>query len=201
MLSHVAQGLKACAPPLVPDAASSPSMVNETLNRILDHAKTSGLVDQFCLCLENAGSSLLSGSSHLLRAAYEACRGIWSLIDALEILFVKENIYSFPLNSMWSHSSLQIDNREQDRGSLVGIESTKIVDVVTRAFLRRKAIQVAMYYCLHRLEAPLSAGIQVYLSSNYLGIFLTFYTFETSLPTASSVTSLAKLLIRFLFVL
>ena len=76
MLSHVAQGLEACAPPLVPDAASSPSMVNETLNQILDHAKTSGLVNHFCLCLADADSSLLSGSSHLLRAAYEACRGI-----------------------------------------------------------------------------------------------------------------------------
>nr|CAN74246.1 hypothetical protein VITISV_014420 [Vitis vinifera] len=164
MLSHVAQGLKACAPTLVPDAASSPSRVNEILNRILDHAKTSGLVDHLCLCLENAGLSLLSGSSHLLRAACEACRAIWSLIDALEILFVKENVYSFPLNTLWSHSSLQIDNREQDRGSLVGIESAKIVDVVTRAFLRSKDIQVAIYYCLHqRLEAPLSAGIQLML--------------------------------------
>ncbi|CBI26553.3 unnamed protein product, partial [Vitis vinifera] len=92
MLSHVAQGLKACAPTLVPDAASSPSRVNEILNRILDHAKTSGLVDHLCLCLENAGLSLLSGSSHLLH------------------------------------------------------------------------IQVAIYYCLHqRLEAPLSAGIQLML--------------------------------------
>lgn len=164
MLSHVAQGLKACAPTLVPDAASSPSRVNEILNRILDHAKTSGLVDHLCQCLENAGLSLLSGSSHLLRAACEACRAIWSLIDALEILFVKENVYSFPLNTLWSHSSLQIDNREQDRGSLVGIESAKIVDVVTRAFLRSKDIQVAIYYCLHqRLEAPLSAGIQLML--------------------------------------
>lgn len=181
MLSHVAQGLKACAPTLVPDAASSPSRVNEILNRILDHAKTSGLVDHLCLCLENAGLSLLSGSSHLLRAACEACRAIWSLIDALEILFVKENVYSFPLNTLWSHSSLQIDNREQDRGSLVGIESAKIVDVVTRAFLRSKDIQVAIYYCLHqRLEAPLSAGIQVHLSSHYLGIFYTFYTCKTS---------------------
>lgn len=171
MLSHIAQGLKAHAPKLVPDASSSPSMVNETLNRILDHAKTSGLVDHLCLCLANVGSRPLSGSSHLLRAACEACRGVWCLVDASESLFVNENVYSFPLNSMWSNSLHQIDNREQDRGSLVGVESTKIVDVVTRAFLRSKAVQAALHYCLRqRLEAPLSAVIQVCLSSKYLDI-------------------------------
>lgn len=177
MLSHIAQSLKACSPTLVPDVTSSPSMVNETLNRILDIAKTSGFVEHMCLYLANAGSSLLSGSSHLLRAACEACRAIWSLIDVLEILYVKENAYLFPLKSMWIHSLLQSETREHDRGSLVGMESTKIVDVVTRAFLRSKAVQAAIYYCLHqRLEVPLFATIQVCISSHWLNIFYKFHS-------------------------
>lgn len=157
MLSRVAQGLKA-------SAASVPE-VNETLKQIMDHAKTSGVMDLLCLCLATSGSSLVSGSSNLLRAACEACRAVWSLIDAFEILSHKENAYLFPLFSLRSHSLLQLDIRGQDRGSWVGTDSTKAVDVVTRAFLKSKAIQVAIYYCLHqRLEATLCAGTQVFIS-------------------------------------
>ncbi|KAM7463574.1 hypothetical protein LguiA_031695 [Lonicera macranthoides] len=156
MLSRVAQGLKA-------SAVSFPE-VNETLKQIMDHAKTSGVTDLLCLCLATSGSSLISGSSNLLRAACEACRAVWSLIDAFEILTHKENAYLFPLFALRSHSLLRLDIRGQDRGSWVGTDSTKAVDVVTRAFLKSKAIQVAIYYCLHqRLEATLCAGTQLIL--------------------------------------
>ncbi|KAA8540379.1 hypothetical protein F0562_024702 [Nyssa sinensis] len=162
MLSQVAQGLKASAASSAPEMVSSSSMVNDTLKQVLDHAKTSGVADLLCFCLATSGSSLMSGSSHLLRAACEACRAIWSLIDAFETMSVKQNTYLFPLNSLRSHSLLQLDVRDHDQGSLVGTESTKIVDAMTSAFLRSKAIQVAFYYCLHqRFEAALSAGIQV----------------------------------------
>ncbi|KAK9272765.1 hypothetical protein L1049_003142 [Liquidambar formosana] len=162
LLSRVSRGLKESASTLAPEGASAPSAMNETLKQILEHAITSGLVDHLCMCLATSGSSLISGSSNLLRAACEACRAIWSLIDALEILFVKENAYMFPLYSMWSHSLLRLDIRDHDRASMVGKESAKIVDALTRAFLKSKAIQVAIYYCLHqRLEAAVSAGIQL----------------------------------------
>ncbi|XP_059667382.1 serine/threonine-protein kinase TIO [Cornus florida] len=163
MLSSVAQGLKASRPVSAPDV-DSPSMVNGIFKQVLDLAKTSGLADLLCFSLASSGSSLISGSSHLLRAACEACRAIWSLIDAYEILSLKESTYLFPLSSLRSHSLLRLDIRDHDRGSLVGTESTKVVDSVTRAFLKSKTIQVAIYYCLHqRLEAALSAGIQVML--------------------------------------
>lgn len=162
LLSRVAKSLNTTASISVPNGACAPSVVNETSKQILDHAITSGLVDHLCMCLETSGSSLISGSSNLLRAACEACRAIWSLIDALEILFVKKNAFMFPLYSMRSHSSLRLDIRDHDRASVAGIQSEKVVDALTRAFLKSKAIQVAIYCCLHqRLEAALSAGIQL----------------------------------------
>lgn len=149
MLSRVALGLKA-------------SLVNETLKQIVDHCDSFGLADLLCLCLSNSGSSLISGSSNLLRAACEACKAIWSLIDSMEILSVKENICLFPLKSLRSNAFHQFDNNDCERSSLVGAESTKVVDVLTRSFLRSKDIQVAIYYCLHqRFEGPLSAAIQI----------------------------------------
>lgn len=159
MLSRVAQGLTEAHPTSVPEVVSA---LNETLKKILDHAKTSGLVDHLCLCLAISGSSLISGSSNMLRAACEACRATWSLIDALETLFQKESPLLFPLTALRSHSLVRLDIRDHERGSLVGTESAKIVDVVTRTFVRSKAVQVSIYYCLHqRLEAAMSAGIQL----------------------------------------
>ncbi|TQD81833.1 hypothetical protein C1H46_032586 [Malus baccata] len=160
MLRRVTQGLKAFSLTSVPEAASDP---NEALKQILDHTKTSGLVDQLCLCLVTAGSSLISGSSNMLRAACEACTAIWFLIDASENLSMKRNAYLFPLNTL-RRPSPQLDIRDQDQGSLIGTEAAKLVAVITRAFLRSKAVQVAIHYCLHqRLEASLYAGIQLLL--------------------------------------
>ncbi|KAH9756108.1 serine/threonine-protein kinase TIO [Citrus sinensis] len=161
MLSRVAQNLKASSSAPGPDANSTPR-VNETLKRILDHAKTSGLVDHLCCCLATSGSSLNSGSSNMLRAACETCKAIFSLVDALEIHFTMENAYLFPLNAFWSHSLLRLDIRDHERGSLVGPESARIIDALTRAFLRSKAVQLAINHCLHqRAEATLSAVIQL----------------------------------------
>jgi fused-like protein len=166
MLSRIAQGLKASHVSSVPEAVSA---LDETLKRILDHAKTSGLVDHLCLCLANSGSSLISGSSSMLRAACEACRAIWLLIDALETLSIKESPLLFPLNALRSHSLVRLGTREHEGGSFVGADSAKVVDVVTRAFVTSKAIQVAIYYCLHqRFEAAMSAAIQVFCLSSLI---------------------------------
>ncbi|GLT93313.1 hypothetical protein SLE2022_111110 [Rubroshorea leprosula] len=162
VLSGVAQDLKKCNPTLISEAAPSPPVVNESLKQILGHAIASRLVDNLCLCLATSGSSLNSGSSNVLRAACEASKAIWSLIDALEILYIKENAILFPLDAFWSHFLPRLDIRDHDRVPLAGTESAKVVDVVTRAFLRSKAIQFAISYCLHqRVESALSAIVQM----------------------------------------
>nr|KYP49748.1 Serine/threonine-protein kinase 36 [Cajanus cajan] len=67
MLSRVAQVLR--PPP------QSQETLNETTNKILDHAKTSGLVDHLCLCLAISGSSLISAflSSKAVQVAVYYC--------------------------------------------------------------------------------------------------------------------------------
>ncbi|KAF1899134.1 hypothetical protein Lal_00019256 [Lupinus albus] len=158
ILSRVAQVLRS-SPQI-----SDPETLNETANKILDHAKASGLVDHLCLCLANSGSSLMSGSSNMLRAASEACRAIWFLINALDIIYMKKNDILFPINALWSHSlhRMKIVDHEQD--PLAESESTKVVDAVVRAFLRSKAVQVAVYYCFRqRLESAMACGFQLLL--------------------------------------
>lgn len=160
MLSTVAQGLKAVSSSSDREVISVPY---ETVKKILDHAKTSSLVDCLCLCLATTGSSLIAGSSEMLRASCEACRAIWSLIDASEIIHMIENTKQFPLSAMQNHSFVRLDISDQEKGSLHGSESAKFADAVTKAFLGSKSVQVSIYYCLHqRLETSLCAGIQVF---------------------------------------
>lgn len=163
MLSSVAQGLKVSSSSLSPEVSAS----HEMFRRILSHAMSSGLVDHLCLCLATSGSSLISGSSDKLHAACEACRAVWSLVAALEVLYTKENSYRFPLSAMLS-PLLQLDVGNQDRGSLLDTESAKVIDALTKAFLQSKAVQVALYYCLNqRIEASLCGGIQVFSLASF----------------------------------
>ncbi|OIW21789.1 hypothetical protein TanjilG_10829 [Lupinus angustifolius] len=158
ILSRVAQVLRS-SPQI-----SGPETLNETANRILGHAKASGLVDHLCLCLANSGSSLMSGSSNMLRAASEACRAIWSMINALDIIYMKKNDILFPINALWSHSLHRMKIADHEQDPLAESESTKVVDAVVRALLRSKAVQVAVYYCFRqRLESAMTCGFQLLL--------------------------------------
>ncbi|KAK8468159.1 hypothetical protein PHAVU_007G241300 [Phaseolus vulgaris] len=156
MLSRVAQVVKSSS------QISGQETLNETASRILDHAKTMGLVDHLCLCLATSGSSLISGSSNMLRAASEACRAMWSLINALDILFMKKSAILFPINALRSHSLHRMEVVQHEQNLLDKADSTKVVDAMTRAFLRSKAVQVAVYYCFHqRLESAMSCCLQL----------------------------------------
>lgn len=145
MLSRVAENLKTSTP-------------DSTSQQILEHANMSRIVDHLCLCLASSGSSLVSGSSHMLAAACEACRAIWILIDTSETFVKNDNAYIFPLDALQSHCLSQLDQRNIEWGPL----SEKLVDSVTRTYLRSKHVQVAISHRLHqRVEAPLISAIQM----------------------------------------
>uniref|UniRef100_A0A3Q7FPT6 non-specific serine/threonine protein kinase n=1 Tax=Solanum lycopersicum TaxID=4081 RepID=A0A3Q7FPT6_SOLLC len=151
ILFRVAQALK---------VSSSPPTLIATLKELLDHASSSGIADLLILCLATSGS----GSSNLLRASGEACRALWLLVDAFELLSLRENRYHFPISSLRSPSLHRLDIKDHERGPLLGGDSTKIIDAMTKAFLRSKAVQLAVYYCLHqRLEASICGGVQLVL--------------------------------------
>ncbi|CAN6882710.1 unnamed protein product [Brassica oleracea] len=145
MLSRVAEDLKTSTP-------------DSNSQQILEHANMSCIVDHLCLCLASSGSSLAYGSSQMLAAACEACRAIWILIDTSETFVKNDNAYIFPLDALQSHCLSQLDQRNSEWGPL----SEKLVDSVTRTYLRSKHVQVAISHRLHqRVEAPLISAIQM----------------------------------------
>ena len=145
MLSRVAEDLKTSTP-------------DSNSQQILEHANMSCIVDHLCLCLASSGSSLAYGSSQMLAAACEACRAIWILIDTSETFVKNDNAYIFPLDALQSHCLSQLDQRNIEWGPL----SEKLVDSVTRTYLRSKHVQVAISHRLHqRVEAPLISAIQM----------------------------------------
>lgn len=167
MLSRVSIGLKACLSAGSPEVVSV-STVEETSREILDHARTPGFVDLLCQCLSASGSILMSGSPNMLPVACEACKAMWALIDALEVLTMKGHVYLFPVNSLFSHSLLRLNIRDNDHGSLPETESDRIIEMVVRTLLQSKQVQVAIYYCLRQgLEPTLSAASQVHVLSYF----------------------------------
>ncbi|CAI0412875.1 unnamed protein product [Linum tenue] len=157
VLSKVANALKTSDS----DTVNTPLMI-ERSKQILDRAKTCGLMEQLCICLATAGSGLISGSSTMLRTACEACKAIWSLIDGVEALYMKSNPSLFPVTAFRSCSMRRLQIQDRERVSLVGTDSTRMIDAFVRAFLRSKAVQVAVSYCLRqRMETSLQATIQI----------------------------------------
>ncbi|XP_068652801.1 serine/threonine-protein kinase TIO-like [Aristolochia californica] len=157
ILTRVALGLKASVSPA--NGISDPSPVREISEEILSYAKTSGIVDLLCQCLITLGSGLMSGSSSLFPAAREACKAIWALMDAQGILSLQGQSHLFPLKALQSYAH---DGRVQDQGLLLESEWGKLVDTVGRAFLKSKALQVAICYCLQQgVESSLAAAIQI----------------------------------------
>ncbi|KAI3986271.1 hypothetical protein MKX01_028552 [Papaver californicum] len=152
MLSRVVQGLKRSLVGGGPEVGSALASPNEVPKQILRHAKTAGVAESLFVCLVASGTSLIAGSPNMLRAACEACR------------LCGRNIYLFPLKTFWSHSLHRLDIGEHERGSMLGMESAKFIDAVAKALIKSKAMQVAIYYCLHqRMESALSAAIQLML--------------------------------------
>lgn len=130
------------------------SLSNEVFLQILDHTRTSGVVDILCECLAISGSSIISGSTAMIPAACEACKSIWYFIEALEVLSIKRQKLMFPLNISRQHS--------HECASSVDMEAVKIIDMVGKKFFESKEIQVAIYYCFHNgLESALNAAVQL----------------------------------------
>ncbi|KAL6132335.1 hypothetical protein ACLB2K_070706 [Fragaria x ananassa] len=105
MLTRVNEGLKELFSTPALQEVSGP---NEAVKQILNHAKTSGLADQLCLCLATAGESLISGSSNMLRSACEACRAIWlpsilAFINVLRLHSAGIQVFPYP-------NCLRVDN-------------------------------------------------------------------------------------------
>ena len=158
MLSRVVWGLKTSM------SSEGSKAMDETLHQIVDHARTSGVVELLLGCLAASGSSLMSGTSNMVPAACETCKAIWYLINALEIISVQGQVFIFPLVYSRQHPLSQPDVKTHEHGLWIDTESAKIIEMIVKLFLESKPVQLAIYYCFHNgLESALHAALQVSL--------------------------------------
>ena len=153
MLSRVIPGLKASM------SSEDPKPVEESLLKIIDHARTSQLLELLCECLIASGSDTISGSTNMVPAACEACKAIWYLAHAVDIMSIGAHHFSFPLANSWR----QIHSM-QEQGSMADSNSTNLINIFVKSFLASRPMQVAVYHCLHNgLESAIHACLQVIL--------------------------------------
>ncbi|KAI5430988.1 hypothetical protein KIW84_035220 [Lathyrus oleraceus] len=74
--------------------------LNETANKIIEHAETFVLIDHLCSCLATSGSGLIAGFSNMLWAASEACRAAWLLFNVLNVFVKRNSAILFPISAL-----------------------------------------------------------------------------------------------------
>ncbi|EEE53136.1 hypothetical protein OsJ_35944 [Oryza sativa Japonica Group] len=165
MLSRVISGLKTSI------SSESPKPMEESLIKIINHARSSQLLELLCECLIASGSDIVSGSTNMVPAACEACKAIWYLAHAVDIMSLGTHNFSFPLANSWRQVHAKLDGKMQDQGSLPAsqkkdslsdIDSTHLINIFVKSFLASKPMQVAVYHCLHNgLESAIHASLQL----------------------------------------
>ncbi|KAF3341059.1 Serine/threonine-protein kinase TIO [Carex littledalei] len=127
--------------------------VDNVLLQILDHAcSSSQFLELLFQCLLGCGSASHTEPSTLIPAACESCKVIWYLVYAMELMSLNDGQILFPL-ACW---------RRPGQDPLTDLRSAKLVDVVSRALLDSRQMQIALYYCLHNgLESCVNAILQL----------------------------------------
>ncbi|PKA55197.1 Serine/threonine-protein kinase TIO [Apostasia shenzhenica] len=162
MLLRLALGLKTLMATDAPEKVSCSA--EETLIQIVDHARTSGIVEVLCEFLVTSGSSLMSGSSNMVPAACEVCKSIWYLIEAMETISLKKHTYLFPLDRLRHEPDFKTSITGQGQGLLTDDGADSLIGMISKIFLLSKAMQVSFYCCFHNgLESTLHAVVQVNL--------------------------------------
>jgi fused-like protein len=159
MLSRVISVLKMSI------SSEGPNQVEESLINIIDHARKSQLLELLCECLIASGSDIISGSTNMVPAACEACKAIWYLAHAVDIVSLGTRNFSFPLASSWRQGHSKLDGKMQEQDLLPDSNSTNLIAIFVKSFLASRPMQIAVYHCLHNgLESAIHASLQVVLS-------------------------------------
>ncbi|KAJ4802332.1 Serine/threonine-protein kinase 36 [Rhynchospora pubera] len=147
MLNRVTLGLKSNI------STKGQKPVDNALLNILDHAyNSSQFLALLFQCLAGCGSATNNEPSNLVPAACESCKVIWYLIYAMEIMSLNDGHILFPL-ACW---------RRPGQDSLTDLRSARLVDVVSKALLSSRQMQIALYNCLHNgLESCVNAILQL----------------------------------------
>lgn len=158
MLSRVISGLKASM------SSEGPKPVEESLLKIIDHGKRSQLLELLCEGLITSGSDIISGSTNMVPAACEACKAIWYLAHAVDIMTISAHHFSFPLANSWQQAHSKLGGKLQETDSMEASISNNLINTFVKSFLASHPMQVAVYHCLHNgLESAIHASLQVIL--------------------------------------
>ncbi|TVU15955.1 hypothetical protein EJB05_39500 [Eragrostis curvula] len=156
MLSRVISGLKACM------SSDDPKPVEESLLKMIYHARKSQLLELLCECLIASGSDIISGSTNMVPAACEACKAIWYLAHAVDIVSINAHHISFPLANSWRQVHSKMGSKVQEQGSMEHSNSTILIDTFVKSFLASRPMQIAVNCCLHNgLESAIHASLQL----------------------------------------
>jgi fused len=163
MLSRVISGLKASM------SSEGPKPVEESLCKIIGHARRSQLLELLCECLITSGSDIISGSTNMVPASCEACKAIWYLAHAVDIMSISAHHFSFPLANSWQQVHSKMGGKLQETGSMEDSNANNLINTFVKSFLASRPMQIAVYHCLHNgLESAIHASLQVILP--YLSI-------------------------------
>ena len=172
MLSRVISVLKMSI------SSEGPNQVEQSLVNIIDHARKSQLLELLCECLMASGSDIISGSTNMVPAACEACKAIWYLAHAVDIVSLGAHHFSFPLASSWRRGHSKLDDKMQEQDSLPDSNSSSLINIFVKSFLASRPMQVAVYHCLHNgLESAIHASLQVILSCLSIYVQINCYPF------------------------
>ena len=114
------------------------------------------MLELLCKCLIASGLSIVSGSTNMVPAACEACKAIWYLAHAVDIMSITAHHFSFPLANSRQQVDLKLDDSMAD--------SNDLINRFSKSFLGSQPMQVAVYHCLQNgPESAIHASLQVIL--------------------------------------
>ncbi|MCO5586124.1 hypothetical protein L7F22_040064 [Adiantum nelumboides] len=133
------------------------------MSQIVGQAKSLGTMDQLCLCLTVAGSNIALSTSSSTPVAAEACKAIWGLVSALNIISTRGQKQHFPLEQIRANRELKPDGMNSMESRTESAIKPQI-EQVAESLMKSRDIQVAICYALlHGSESGLSSVIQILL--------------------------------------
>ncbi|KAI5058935.1 hypothetical protein GOP47_0025254 [Adiantum capillus-veneris] len=139
------------------------SQEGNIMSQIVGQAKSLDTMEQLCLCLTIAGSNIGSGAGSSAPVAAEACKAIWGLISALNVISTRGQKQNFPLAQIRANREVKPDGMESMESRTESAIKPQI-EQVAEALMKSRDIQVAVCYALlHGSESGLSSVIQILL--------------------------------------
>ncbi|KAH7292834.1 hypothetical protein KP509_28G000900 [Ceratopteris richardii] len=134
------------------------------ISQIIGQAKSLDIMDQLCLCLTGAGSHIAAGVVSSAPVAAEACKAIWGLLSALNIVATRGVKQSFPLTLSQTRNRLKTGGIEISSDLKIENAIKAEIERFTELLMKSRDMQVSICYALmHGSESGLSSVIQILL--------------------------------------